>query len=128
MKNNLVKNQDLIFKTFTDKVNPNLINEYFLSEYIDLSKDIEYFLYDVEILQNKNMTESLNVLDTDLFSKFYDMTKKYSIKKNKINEKSLEFYNGISLLILSILIGGIIGVIIIIYSSFKRENKQNIFH
>ena len=47
-------------------------------------------------------------------------------KKNKFTEDDniLMFYNSLSLIMLSLLAGGVVGVIFILYFSFKTENPN----
>jgi len=74
------------------------------------------------------MTKDLHSREINLISRFYNMTKNYSTKRNKQYEDSLVYYNSISMVILSMLTGGIIGVIIIIYFSFKsNKTLENIY-
>lgn len=128
MKFDLDKNKNYIFKNSKNKQNPDLIYKYFLSEYFDLSEEIEYYLYEVDFLHYRNVTKSLNKREINLISRFYNMTKKNSKKRNKQYENSLIYYNSISLLMLSMLTGGIIGVIIIIYLSFTTDNFSASFY
>ena len=129
MKYDLDKNKNYMIKNAKNKFNPNLINEYFLSEYIDLSEEIEYYLYEIDFLHNNNVTNSLNGREINLIARFYNITKRNSQKRNKQYENSLVYYNSISLLMLSMLTGGIIGVMIIIYISFKSDNNaENFYH
>jgi len=128
VKYDLDKNKKFLFKNSQSKYKPNLINEYYLSEYIDLSEEIEFLLYEVDFVNNKNMTKDLHSREINLISRFYNMTKNYSTKRNKQYEDSLVYYNSISMVILSMLTGGIIGVIIIIYFSFKsNKTLENIY-
>lgn len=128
MKYDLDKNKNFLFKNAKKRFNPNLINEYFLSEYIDLTEEIEYYLYEVDFLHNKNFTNYLNSREIKLINKFYNLTKKNSKKRNKQYENSLDIYNSISLLMLSMLTGGILGVMIIIYLSLKNDENFDRFY
>lgn len=128
MKYDLDKNKNFLYKNAKKQFNPNLINEYFLSEYIDLTEEIEYYLYEVDFLHNKNFTNNLNSREIKLISRFYNLTQKNSKKRNKQYQNSLNVYNTISLLMLSMLTGGIIGVMIIIYLSLKNEENLDSFY
>lgn len=120
------KKINLISQNSKNSINPNLMNLDYLSEYIDLSDEIQYFLYDVDLLHNQNLTTSLSTREIDLISNFYNLTGKSSKKIHKEYENSLLFYNSISLVLLSMLTGGIVGVVIIIYISFKHDNTNNL--
>lgn len=45
-------------------------------------------------------------------------------KKSKHYDNSLVFYNSLSLIMLSLLAGGLVGIIFIIFLSFKNPEKQ----
>ncbi len=45
-------------------------------------------------------------------------------KKSKHYDNSLMFYNSLSLIMLSLLAGGLVGIIFIIFLSFKNTEKQ----
>jgi len=129
VKSDLDKNKNFLYKSVKKQFNPNLINEYFLSEYIDLTEEIEYYLYNVDLLHNRNITTKLDGREIKLITHFYNLTQRNSKKRNKQYENSLNVYKSISLLMLSMLTGGIIGVLIIIYLSFKNdENPDGIFN
>ncbi len=128
MKYDLDKNKNYLYKNAKKQFNPNLINEYFLSEYIDLTEEIEYYLYEVDFMHNRNFTNNLNSREIKLISRFYNLTERNSKKRNKIYENSLNVYNSISLLMLSMLTGGIFGVMIIIYLSLKNDDNLNSFY
>ena len=49
-----------------------------------------------------------------------------SKRKAKHYDNSLTFYNSLSLIMLSLLAGGLVGVIFILYYSFKSSDKQDL--
>ena len=57
-------------------------------------------------------------------SEFYKFLVNSSKKRNKQYDKSMIFYNSLSLIMLSILTGGLIGVILIIYYTLKPEDNE----
>jgi len=128
VKYDLDKNKNFLYKNAKKRFNPNLINEYFLSEYIDLTEEIEHYLYEKDFLHNKNFTNNLNSREIILISRFYNLTKKNSKKRNKQYENSLDIHNSISLIMLSMLTGGILGVMIIIYLSSKNDDNFDSFY
>jgi len=65
--------------------------------------------------------DSKNVIS----SEFYKFLVNSSKKRNKQYNKSMMFYNSLSLIMLSMLTGGLIGVLLIVYYSLKPEENEN---
>jgi len=128
VKYDLDKNKKYLLNNANRKFNPNLINEYFLSEYIDLSEDIEYYLHEVDFLSYKNLTKNLNKREINLISRFYNITKNNPKRLNYQTQNTVFYYNNITFLMLSMLSGGIIGVMIILYISIKTDNTFDNFY
>lgn len=51
-------------------------------------------------------------------------TKKKKTRREKEDDNSFMFYNSLSLIMLSMLAGGLVGVIFILYFSFKKDNHD----
>ena len=69
-----------------------------------------------------------NIKNITEFIKDAQQISKHMKKKSKRNfvDNSLMFYNSLSLVMLSMLAGGLVGVVFILYFSFKKEDKHNI--
>lgn len=77
--------------------------------------------------EKNNFTISENIKNNTkniVSSGFYDFLVKNSKKRNKQYDNSMMFYNSLSLIMLSMLTGGLIGVILIIYYSFKSDDSE----
>lgn len=66
----------------------------------------------------KNSTQNL------VSNEFYKFLVKNSKNRNKQYDTSMMFYNSLSLIMLSMLTGGLIGVVLIIYYSFKTDDNE----
>ena len=110
------------------KENPNkkndLINDFIINEYNDLSNDIELYVSEVDFLNmgNGNYTKDLSKREKNMIKRFYNLTEKHLKISNENFENSVFYFYGISILLLCMLTGGIIGIIIMIYMSFKSQD------
>jgi hypothetical protein len=79
--------------------------------------------------ENNNHNEFKNMVKRDKKEEnlIGEFLKKKNQKKIKINEDDniFMFYNNLSLIMLSMLGGGVVGVIFILYFSFKNDNPNN---
>jgi len=75
----------------------------------------------INLKKNLNMNNNNNP-NSNFPLKTYKK-KKYSKEKEKDDENSFMFYNSLSLIMLSMLAGGLVGIVFILYFSFKKENE-----
>lgn len=111
-----------------DEISERLLNNIYFGEYLDLMEDIENNLdlnEDNKNINSKNKNNTQNIVSNE----FYKFLVKNSKKRNKQYDASMMFYNSLSLIMLSMLTGGLIGVVLIIYYSFKTDdNEINLNH
>lgn len=69
---------------------------------------------------NKNNNNNQNIVSNE----FYKFLVKNSKKRNMQYDTSMMFYNSLSLIMLSMLTGGLIGVVLIIYYSLKADDDE----
>jgi quinol-cytochrome oxidoreductase complex cytochrome b subunit len=105
------------------------LNDIYFGEYIDLVEEIENnldFKEENKFLNNEDdkKVDSKNIIS----SEFYKFLVNSSKKRNKQYNKSMIFYNSLSLIMLSMLTGGLIGVVLIVYYSMKPEERENNFN
>lgn len=104
-----------------DEISERLLNDIYFGEYLDLMEDIENNLdlnEENKNINNKNNTQKI------VSNEFYKFLLKNSKKRNKQYDTSMMFYNSLSLIMLSMLTGGLIGVVLIIYYSFKTDDNE----
>ena len=102
------------------------MNDIYFGEYVDLVEEIENNLdfkeKNIFLTNNSNKKiDSKNVFS----SEFYKFLKNSSKKRSKQYDKSMIFYNSLSLIMLSILTGGLLGLVLIIYYYLKPEETEN---
>jgi len=106
-----------------DEISERLLNDIYFGEYLDLMEDIENNLDLNE--ENKNLTNKKNNNTKNIISnEFYKFLVKNSKKRNMQYDTSMMFYNSLSLIMLSMLTGGLIGVVLIIYYSLKADDQE----
>jgi len=106
-----------------DEISERLLNDIYFGEYLDLMEDIENNLDLNE--ENKNLTNKKNNNTKNIISnEFYKFLVKNSKKRNMQYDNSMMFYNSLSLIMLSMLTGGLIGVVLIIYYSLKADDQE----
>lgn len=116
--------------TSDNDISERLLNDIYFGEYIDLVEEIENnldFKEDNKFLIDGNgdkKIDSKNIIS----SEFYKFLVNSSKKRNKQYNKSMIFYNSLSLIMLSMLTGGLIGVVLIVYYSLKPEDTDNSFN
>jgi hypothetical protein len=106
-----------------DEQGKRLLNDVYFGEYLDLIEEIENNL---ELKENNKNLDSENKDKTKnlISSEFYKFLVKNSRKRNKQYDNSMIFYNFLSLMMLSILTGGLIGIIFMIYYYFKLYDEN----
>jgi len=67
-----------------------------------------------------------NIKDEILFEEFLQHKNQSRKKKYSEDDNVFMFYNSLSLIMLSMLGGGVVGVIFILYFSFKHDNSNNL--
>ncbi len=115
--------------TSDNEITERLLNDIYFGEYIDLVEQIENNLdfkkENIFLEDNSNTKiETKNVLSSE-FNKFLIKSSK---KRNNQYNKSMIFYNSISLIMLSISTGGLIGVVLIVFYYLKPEESENKFN
>jgi len=100
------------------------LNDIYFGEYLDLMEDIENNLDLNEDKKNHDNSEKKNNTQNLVSNEFYKFLVKNSKNRNKQYDSSMMFYNSLSLIMLSMLTGGLIGVVLIIYYSVKTEDNE----
>ena len=58
-----------------------------------------------------------------MIKRFYNLTEKHIKVSTDAYENSVIYYNGISIVLLFLLTGGLLGIFIMIWMSFKTEDE-----
>ncbi len=143
LEQELIKNNTISF-TFSNKnnTNPNIVNNLNIETFsipnsesgsrsIDssitnlrkfhstLEKKIK--LFEMQHSKDSNVKNINNLSTPSTHSKL----KKKKTHKEKEDENTFMFYNSLSLIMLSMLAGGLVGVVFILYFSFKKEGSDS---
>ena len=116
-------------KENSDKKN-DMINNIIFNEYSDLSNDIEFYMSEVDFLNMGNYTNTKNLSkrEKNMINRFNNLTEKHLKICSEVYDNSVIYFNGISIILLFMLTGGIIGIFFEIYMSFKSEDlNKNTF-
>jgi len=111
------------FISSDDEINERLLNDIYFGEYLDLMEEIEHKL-DIKEKNFSPTNDDKNTTKNIVSSEFYKFLVNNSKKRTKQYDNSMMFYNSLSLIMLSMLTGGLIGVILIIYFSFKTDDNE----
>jgi hypothetical protein len=92
--------------------------------YDDLSKSLNNTI-SLSLLKefHTNLNLKIKMFEDKVSHK--DIMKQKNLKKRKpVDDNRFNFYNSISLIMLGLLAGGLVGVVFILYFSFKNQDKE----
>merc|ERR1711957_1049892 len=88
-----------------------------------VNNDIESYMSEVDFLNTGNYTKNLSNREKNMIKRFYNLTEKHIKVSTDACENSVIYYNGISIVLLFMLTGGLLGIFIMIWMSFKTEDE-----
>jgi hypothetical protein len=140
-----VNNNKNLSSKLLDDIKDLKVNMTGLFEDLSILKNTTYTIYQnkTELQEDENVKTLVQNIDDSIVSlknfhssldkKIKDFeenlkhpnTFKKNLRKKKKDDEALNFYNSLSLIMLSLLAGGLVGVIFILYFSFRSEDKQD---
>ena len=83
---------------------------------------------EVDFLKNGNYTKNLSEMEIEMISRFYNLTERNMKITSDAYENSVFYYNGISVVLLFMLTGGLIGILVMVYLSIDWGKSNENFY